>query len=97
MVATLAALQGLSLSARPDLWQSYGAATSEIRQAAKPVAELKARFPLQATAIDAVIAKAGHAPESLVYLPMVGRKSFWTVLLDPVTAEVVAFMPLDSF
>ncbi|MDD2881989.1 MAG: TfpX/TfpZ family type IV pilin accessory protein [Rhodoferax sp.] len=97
MAATLAALEGLSLSARPDLWQPYAAAKSEIRQAAKSIVELKAKFPLQATAIDAVIAKAGHAPESMVYTPMVGRKSFWTVFLDPATAEVVAFMPLDSF
>jgi len=28
---------------------------------------------------------------------MVGRKSFWTVFLDPITGEVLAFMPLDSF
>lgn len=65
--------------------------------AAKPAAELKDRFPLQASAIEAAIAQSGHAPESLAYLPMVGRKSFWTVLLDPATADVVAFMPLDSF
>ena len=34
---------------------------------------------------------------ALVYLPMIGRKSFWTVLLDPASAEVLAFIPLDSF
>jgi hypothetical protein len=33
----------------------------------------------------------------LAYLPMVGRKTFWTVLIDTVTADVLAFMPLDSF
>ena len=87
----------LALSARPDLWQPYASAKSEIWQAAKPATELKARFPLQAAAIDAVIALSGHVPESLAYLPMVGRKSFWTVFLDPATADIVAFMPLDSF
>ena len=95
--ATVAALQGLALSARPDLWQPYAAATNQIRQAANPVAELKARFATQATAIDAAIAATGHKPDTLIYLPMVGRKSFWTVILDPVTADIVAFMPLDSF
>lgn len=97
MEATMAALEGLPLSARPDLWQSYMSAKSEILQAAKPAAELKTRFPLQASAIDAVIAQSGYAPESLACLPLVGRKSFWTVFLDPITAEIVAFMPLDSF
>jgi len=97
MEATLAALNGLSLSARPDLWQPYATAKSDLLQAAKPVAILKTRFPLQASAIDAVISQTGHSPDALVYLPMVGRKSFWTVLLDPATADLVAFMPLDSF
>ena len=95
--ATIAALQGLSLSFRPDLWQSYAAAIISIRQAAKPVAALRIRFPTQTAAIDAAIAATGHPPETLVYLPMVGRKSFWTVFLDPITAEVLGYMPLDSF
>jgi len=97
MQATLAALNGLSLSARPDLWQPYAAAKAQVLQAAKPVAALQARFAAQAPAIHAAIASTGRQAESLIYLPMVGRKSFWTVLLDPITAEPLAFVPLDSF
>lgn len=97
MDATLAALQGISLASRPDLWQPYAAAAPEIQRAAKPVAALKARFASQVGAIDAVLAATGRQPDTLVYVPMVGRKSFWTVFLDPVTTEVLAFMPLDSF
>lgn len=97
MDATMAALEGLSLSARPDLWQPYSAAKDQIRQAAKPASELSVRFAPQAAAINAAIARTGHKSETLAYLPMVGRKSFWTVFLDPVTAEVLAYMPLDSF
>ncbi|MBK9571798.1 MAG: pilus assembly protein [Rhodoferax sp.] len=97
MDATLAAVGGGSLSARPDLWQPYEAASAEIRREAKPVSDLKARFAAHAAAIDAVIAAKGRKPESLVYLPLVGRKTFWTVFLDPTNGDVVAFMPLDSF
>lgn len=97
MEATMAALEGLSLSARPDLWQPYAAAKTEIWQSAKPVSELKVRFTSQAAVIDAAIAASGRLPEALAYLPLVGRKSFWSVLLDPVTAEVVGFIPIDSF
>jgi hypothetical protein len=97
MDATLAALQGLSLSARPDLWQSYAKSVPEILLAAKPVSQLKFRFPNQAVEIDHVLADAGRTSQSMVYLPLVGRKSFWTVFLDPVTAQVAATMPLDSF
>ena len=95
--ATLMALAGLPLSARPDLWQPYTVAKTAILQRAQPVSQLKARFASQAAAIDTVIASTRHQPESLAFLPMIGRKTFWTVFLDPVTAEVLAFMPLDSF
>ena len=97
MEATMAALEGLSLSARPDLWQPYAAAKGEIWQAAKPATELKARFASRSAEIDAAIAKTGRKPETLAYLPLVGRKSFWTVLLDPATADVLGFIPIDSF
>ena len=97
MDATMAALDGLSLSARPDLWQPYAAAKGEIWQAGKPATELKVRFASRSAEIDAAIAKTGRKPEALAYLPLVGRKSFWTVVLDPVTAEVLGFLPIDSF
>ena len=54
-----------------------------------------ARLALQASVMDAVISPTGRSPDVLVYLPLAGRKSFWTVLPDPVIADIVAFMPLD--
>lgn len=95
--ATVAALGGLQLGARPDLWEPYAAARPRVLQAAKPVAELKSRFAQRAGAIDAALASLGRKPESTLYLPLVGRKAFWTAFVDPVTADVVGFMPLDSF
>jgi hypothetical protein len=97
MDATMAALQGLSLSSRPDLWQPYAQSVPEVLQVAKPVSELKARFANEAADIDRVLAEAGHTPQNTVYVPLAGRKSFWTVFLDASTALVVATMPLDSF
>lgn len=95
--ATLAALEGVQLSSRPDLWQPYPLARQRVLAAAKPVVSLKQRFADRVGEIDAVVARIGRQPDALVYLPMVGRKSFWTVFLDPNSAEVLAFMPLDSF
>lgn len=92
---TMAALQGLPLGARPDLWQPYADARARVLEAAKPVADLRRRFPDQAAAIDSAI--AGHPDGSVVYLPVVGRKTFWTALLDASTADIIAYLPLDSF
>ena len=97
MDATMAAIQGVPLGARPDLWESYVQAVPDVVKAAKPVSQLKSRFPTQAADIDSVLASAGRRAESVVYLPLVGRKAFWTVFLDPTTAQIVATMPLDSF
>lgn len=94
---TVGALAGADLGARPDLWKPYPAAKAEVIAASKPVAQLKTRFAKQAAEIDEVLRAAGRKAETTAYLPMVGRKSFWTVLVDPVTAEVVGFIPLDSF
>jgi len=94
--ATMAALQGLSLGARPDLWQSYEQAKPQIIAAAKPVAELRKRFPARAGEIDNALKSApANAPAG--YLPLVGRNTFWTVIVNTNTAEVLAFVPLDPF
>jgi len=95
--ATMAALQGVHLAARPDLWQPYPEAAARVLGAARPVDVLKSRFPDRAGDIDHVLAQAGRTIERTLYLPLVARKSSWTVFLDPVTAQVVATMPLDSF
>ena len=94
---TMQELEGLPLAARPDFWQPYSLGAPEILKVAKPAALLKTRFASQAAEIDRALVATGRPPQSVVYLPMVGRKSFWTVFLDPVTADLVGFMPLDSF
>ncbi len=98
MEATLAALQGLPLSARPELWQTYEAGRADVLRAGAPVAELKTRFPQQAAQIDALLQRAGRDTNRTLYLPMIARKATgWTVLVDAATADVVGFLPLDSF
>ncbi|PHM20212.1 MAG: pilus assembly protein [Curvibacter sp. PD_MW3] len=95
--ATLAALEGVQLSSRPDLWQPYPLARQRVLDVAKPVVSLKQRFADHAGEIDVAAARIGRQSETLVYLPMVGRKAAWTVFLDSSSAEVLTFMPLDSF
>lgn len=97
MDATMAALQGANIGARPDLWQSYAAGVPDVLKVAKPVSALKIRFPGRAQEIDQVLQKVGKSPETMLYVPLAGRKDFWTVFVEPITAEVVATMPLDSF
>lgn len=96
METTLAALQGTSLGSRPDLWQAYPESKDRILQVAKPLSQLKTK-PAFAPIVDAELQKIGRSADGLIYLPLVARKTFWTVVLDAKTADVVAFLPLDSF
>lgn len=95
--ATLAALGGDGLSAQPELWQPYEAARAEVLKEAKPVAALRQRLPAQAAVIDAAVAATGKPADQLVYVPLVGRKLFWTALLDARTAQVLGYAAVDSF
>lgn len=96
--ATMVALRGVQLGARPDLWQSYDAARQRVLRAAKPATQLKSRFPQAAAQIDAALQQGNHDAAHASYLPLVGRKArAWTVLLDATTADVIGYLPLDSF
>lgn len=95
--ATLIAAQGLPLSARPDFWEAYPQARQRVLGAAKPVSDLKQRFAPQAGEIDTAVARSSQTADKLVYLPMVSRKTAWTVLLDAESAEIRGYLPLDSF
>lgn len=97
MDMTMAALQGVQLGARPDLWQSYDASRKDVLSVAKPVYQLRQRFPDQALVIDVVLASKGATAYAAQYLPLVGRKSFWTALIDGRNGDVLGFVPLDSF
>lgn len=101
MDVTMAALQGLHPSARPDFWQSYEKAKPQILAQAGSLEDLKKKFPDRVVDIDQALAtfsSQGRSVDSVGYFPLVSRSSiFWTVLLDKQTAEVIAFVPLDPF
>ena len=98
--ATMAAMQGFSLGSRPDLWQSYEKATAQVIATAKPLAELKARFPTRVQDIDNALKAPGSTAmgqANIGYIPLASRSTFWTVLVNTKTAEVVGFLPIDPY
>ncbi len=94
--ATMAALAGLAVGAQPDLWQSYNLGKAQVLAVAKPLADLKTRFPTRVPDIDKAL-QAVPKTVAAGYVPLVGRNTFWTVFVDMQTAEVLAFVPIDSF
>jgi hypothetical protein len=95
---TMEALEGVPLAARTELWQPYEIGRAEVLKAARPATLLKQRFPQRTAEIDAALRASGHDAAAVAYLPLVARKAeAWTVLLDANTAEVIGYLPLDSF
>ena len=95
---TMAALAGVPLAARPELWQGYEAGRAGILKAARPAADLLARFPAQAGAIERALSDTRRSAADVVYLPVAARKDvYWTALLDGKDARVLAYLPIDSF
>lgn len=91
-------VDGVSLSAQPGLWQAYELARPQILKFSKPLAMLRSRLPKESNEIDRLLNEIGRDEFGLVYVPLASRgKSFWTVVLDANTAEIVGFLPLDSF
>lgn len=97
MEATFAAFELGSIAVQPQYWQPYENARAQILGVARPLAELKARFPARVAEIDAALNSAGRPVSNVVSVPMIGRDNFWTVLLDGQQAQVIAFVPIDSF
>lgn len=95
--ATLAALQGVQIAARPDFWQPWDQARPRVQAAAQPVAALQRRKPAAAPVLDAALARIGRDAAQTRYLPLVSRKLAWVAFIDPATGDLVGFAPLDPF
>ena len=95
--ATWAAINGISLSTRPELWIAYDQAVPAVLKAAKPVSQLMAKAPQFAQPVLRALTNAKHQVDDAVYMPLVSRANFGTVLLDAQTAKPLAVLPLDSF
>jgi hypothetical protein len=59
---------------------------------------LLSRFPQRREEIEGALRKAGRDVAHASYLPLIARKAeAWTVLLDAGNADVLGYLPLDSF
>lgn len=97
MSAVFAALNGIQMSVRPELWMPYGHAVPDILKAAKPISALTAAKPDFALPLQAALRAHRRTADTTVYLPLASRAGFGTALLDATTAEPVALLPLDAF
>ncbi len=95
---TMAELNGLPAAARPELWQTYDEGRKTVLKVAQPAKDLMQRFSKQSAEIEHTLKSTGHAIDTLAYVPLKGRKNqFWTVIINRQNADILIFLPLDSF
>ena len=95
--SVMLATNGIPQAAQPALWQPYDAARADILRESHPAEQLKQRFPAQADAIARAVASTGRPLQALRTLPLLARKTAWTVLIDAESAQPVGFVAVDSF
>lgn len=96
--AVMAAMAGADLGQRPSFWRHWDTqARASALKAGKSVADLLRRHPEQAELIRAAVAKTGKPIEQLIYIPMLARRTDWSVLVDKTTGDPVGFAPVDGF
>jgi hypothetical protein len=90
-------LAGISLAQQPGRWIPWAQAAEGMAARAKPVAELLARRPADAEALQNAIRATGLPTDALRYLPLTSSKTLdWVALLDG-ELNVVGWAPVDGF
>lgn len=98
MASVEAAFQGVDAAQQPARWQDYSLNKADILRRARPVEQLRTRYPMEVKRIDAVVRASGMDPHAAVWLPLVGRRSAdWVAFVDPNTALILGYLPLDGF
>ena len=82
---------------RPEYWSLYSDNFHQALLAAKPLSSLRDARPAAAAEIDRAIAKSGREPGDLLFLPVVGKRQDFAVLLDRKDGKIVDAIAVDPW
>lgn len=92
------ALEGHHPAFRPERWVDYAQQSDRVRQVAKPLSGLQARYPQHIGLFVEVSRRTGLAPAEMGYLPLMAeQRSDWVVLVNRKSGEPVDYLPLDGW
>jgi hypothetical protein len=96
-IAISLALQGVDLGMRPEFWLPAGRTAAALRDGARPLAALAARYPERKAELQHFVDATGRRADQLKYLPLLARRSDWVALVDARSGEVAGYAPFDGF
>lgn len=94
--AIMLSFSGFDLGARPTYWRPWDAAArAQAVKKGQSLDDWLKRNPEQATGVREAAARTGRPVEQLLFLPMLARRTDWSVLVDRTTGDPVGFAPID--
>lgn len=95
--AIFMALSGSDIGTRPLFWRPWG--EDGRRQALKVAKPLAPRIQTRTDRgqLTEAIARTGRSSEQLAVIPIIARRTDWSVLIDKSTGDPVGFAPVDGF
>lgn len=97
MEAIQLGLQGVDLGMRPEFWLPATETTAKLLAGAKPLAELRQRYPDGGHEIDRAVAESRLGIDQIVYLPVMARRTDWVALFDRRSGASVGYAHVDGY
>jgi len=82
---------------RPEYWRPYGENFRQALLAAKPLNSLREARPAAAAEIDRIIARNGREPGDLLFVPVVGKRQDFAVLLNRNDGSILDAIAVDPW
>jgi hypothetical protein len=95
--AMLESLKGNEEHTRPRFYTAYESQLAQIRERAKPLADLEQKFPGTKRLLDEAVADAAIPAARLRWLPVRHRRGFWTALIDVEDGKPKGYVPIDPY
>lgn len=91
------ALAGRDIGQRPEFWLPPDATNAAMRDGAKSLADLFARYPNRRAELNDWLGRTGRSVEQLKYLPIFARHTDWVALIDARDGAIAGYAPFDGF
>ncbi len=88
---------GHDLGTRPSFWIHWDDFSRQrTLKYGKPLADWLAQHPGDVERVQPAIERTGKPATELLFLPMLSRRTDWSVLVDKSTGDPVGFAPIDA-
>lgn len=90
-------LAGEDIGMRPEFWRPGRERSAAYASAAQPLAKLARQGPQRAAELKQAVQATGRPESQLGYLPLLARRTDWSMLVDLKDGSTVGYVHIDGF